>query len=64
MDFRIEEFFTDLNIFEVYNCVKDNNSILLDSYKEELNDIDKIVFSSDKAVFSTEEKAKNRIIIY
>lgn len=29
-----------------------------------IDDIDKIVFSTDKAVFSTEEKAKNRIIIY
>ncbi len=43
MNFRIEEFSTDLNIFEIYNCFKDNNSILLDSSKED-KDLSKYSF--------------------
>ena len=35
MNFKIKEFFTDLDIFEIYSCFKDNNSILLDSSKED-----------------------------
>ena len=43
MDFRIEEFYTDLSAFEIYNCFKDNNSILLDSSKED-EDLSKYSF--------------------
>ena len=43
MNFKIEEFSTDLNIFEIYSCFKDNNSILLDSSKED-RDLSKYSF--------------------
>lgn len=43
MNFNIEEFSTDLNIFEIYSCFKDNNSILLDSSKED-RDLSKYSF--------------------
>lgn len=43
MNFKIEEFCTDLNIFEIYRYFKDNNSILLDSSKED-RDLSKYSF--------------------
>ena len=43
MNFKIEEFSTNLNIFEIYSYFKDNNSILLDSSKED-KDLSKYSF--------------------
>ncbi|CUO26546.1 aminodeoxychorismate synthase component I [Clostridium disporicum] len=61
MKFKIEEFSTDLNVFEVYNCVKDNNSILLDSSKED-KDLSKYSFIGLNSFLTFEAYGENSYV--